>query len=535
MSAERLFRVLGLIDQDLIEEALPGPRAARPFPWRRWMGAAACLVLACGLVWMAAGGIRMGSMGGASGSAGGDSGGFSGPSAAPGSSAGGSGIENGTVFMSYGGPVFPLSTLEEPAGLTAERNVTWDFSPGAYADGEPRQWGVNVTDAYILSNSSDQDITVTALYPFAGSFSELADLRPTVTADGAAAETTLYAGAYSGGFQSTFGASLPDTMNLDTLDSWEEYQALLESGEYLSQALDIYPVLDIPVTVYEFSDFSAPHETWQAATQAISFQLDEDAAQILTYGFNGMDWDTETGFRRYSYFVPDGMRNEPEVKILAVLGEDIGSYTLQGYQDGGCDRGEEIDGVSCTVTRTETTMDTLLDRLCRAYIEQYAQGRAVDQSNAFDAISYDMYRGAAAELLRQYGLFSGAPMDRYSDGRLDDILSETLSHDRVLYLAFPVTVPAGGSAVVECTFWKMPSFDYACSDSENTGLQGYDLVTRLGSTLAFTRQTASLVNLEGVAVISENFGFDLAGSEYTAVLDMEAEHYWLEIRPVEAS
>lgn len=526
MKAERLFRALGLVDPALVEEAMETRR--RTIPWKRWGALAACLALLIGLGWTASGGLRGLNMGGgmSGGTSGSDCGG---PGAAPGDSgAGGSGVEDGITFMSYAGPVFPLTADDPPAGLTAERTVTWDFAPGTYADGSPRQWGAEVTDAYLLTNSTGADITVTALYPFAGDFNGLDRTCPQVTVDGGAAEPALYAGAYSGGFQSTFGAEVPDTMNLDALDSWTEYKALLESGEYQAQALGDYPVLDVPVTVYEFSDFKAPHETYQAATQAVSFDIDEDVTQIFTYGFNGMDWDG--AFRRYSYFVPDGMRNEPDLKMLVVLGQDIGDYTLQGYQDGGCDPGEEIEGVSCTITRTTTSFYGVLDRLCRYYQERYILGRAIDQGNAFDTLSFKMYRGAVSELLSQYSAFSGTPMDRYGDGRLDDILAETLYHDRVLYLRFPVTVPAGESVRIECAFWKMPSFDHACSGSEHVGLQGYDLVTRLGSSLEFTSQRAALANTGGVELAGQNFGFDLDSGVTAVDLDPEQEHYYMELR-----
>lgn len=531
MRAERLFRALGLVDPALVEEALEVRRRA----WRHWGALAACLalVMSLSLGWLVTGGFRgygSGMSGGVSGSSGGD-GSAGAPSGDPGdpgeSGGGGSGVEDGITFMSYAGPVFPLTTMEDPAGLTAERTVTWDFAPGAYPDGEPRQWGARVTDGYVLCNPTEEDVALTALYPFAGRFMDLE--LPAVTADGEAVETTLYAGPYSGGFQSTYGADTPDTMNLDTLNSWREYEALLESGAYLSQALGDYPVLDTPVTVYQFSDFAAPHETWQAATQAVSFTIDEAATRILTYGFNGCEWDE--GFRRYSYFVPDGRRNEPDLKLLVILGEDIGDYALQGYQDGGCDAGEEIEGVSCSVTRRETTLDAVLDQLCAYYQERYIRSRATNQDNAFDAIPFEMYRGAVAELMAQYGVLSEAPMDRYSDGRLDDILAETVSHDRVLYLAFPVTVPAGGSVSLECALWKEPSFDYACSGSDNEGLQGYDLTTRLGSALEFTRQSAVLVNTENVDLTGQNFGFDPERGVTAVELDLSEAHYYMELRP----
>lgn len=527
MRAERLFRVLGLADPALVEEALAVRR--RAVPWRRWGALAACLALVAslGFGWLVTGGFRGYGMSG-----GGDSGSSGGApadmAADPGESGGGgSGVEGGITFLSYAGPVMPLTTVEDSAGLTAEREITWDFAPGAYPDGEPRQWGAAVTDAYVLRNAGEEDITVTALYPFAGSFSELAETLPAVTADGEPVTTALYAGPYSGGFQSTFGAETPDTMNLADLDGWTGYKALLESGAYREQALGPRPALDIPVTVYEFSDFAAPHEKYRAATQAVSFDLDESKTKIFTYGFNGCEWDE--GFRRYSYFVPDGKRNESDLKLLVVLGEDIGTYTLQGYQDGGCDPGEEIEGVSCSVTRSETTLDAVLDPATRDCLARHGE----DWVSQDGPVTFDMYRGAAAELLSQYGLLSGAPVDRYADGRLDDLLQETLHHDRVLYLGFPVTVPAGESVHVECTAWKEPSFDYGCSGSGNEGLQGYDLMTRLGSSLDFTRQSAALVNTENVEIAGQNFGFDLESGVSAVELDLEQEHYYLEIRPIE--
>ncbi len=523
MRAERLFRVLGLVDPALVEEA--AKVQGRRKPWTRWAAMAACLALVISLGWLVTGGFRgYGMSGGAASGSSGNDGGAPGDSSGAGASGG---AEGGRSFMSYAGPVMPLATAEDPAGLTAERTVAWDFAPGAYPDGEPRQWGAEVTDAYLLHNGTEEDIAVTALYPFTGSLSDLAAVRPRAAVDGEAVETRLYAGPYAGGFQSTYGADIPDTMNLAPPDGWAAYKALLESGEYLEKALGEYPVLDIPAVAYEFSDFAAPHGEHRAATQAVSFDLDPEKTAVLTYGFNGCEWDGT--FRRYSYFVPDGVRRESELKLLIVLGEDIGNYTLQGYQDGGCEAGEEIEGVSCTVRRSETTLDAVLDRLCRYYAEErYARERG---EGAFDAIPFPLYRGAVAELLAQYGSLSGTPMDRYGDGRLDDMLQEAAFQDRVLYLAFPVSVPAGGSAEVTCALWKEPSYDFACSGSGNGDLQGYDLAARLGSGLAFTRQSAILENWENVEITGQNFGFDPENGVNAVELSLEQEHYYLEIRP----
>ena len=158
MRSERLFRILGLVDSDLVEEAMSAAPSAAPrrrsASWRT-LGLAACLVLVCGLglLWArSSGGAMNGALsGGADGSA---------PGASAGS--GGSGHSEGTVFMSYAGPVFPLTAREEDTGLTADRALAWDFAPGAYPDGEPRQWGAEVTDRYILTNLGAEDVAITA-------------------------------------------------------------------------------------------------------------------------------------------------------------------------------------------------------------------------------------------------------------------------------------------------------------------------------------------------------------------------------------
>lgn len=523
MNGERLFRILGLIDEDLIEEAGTASSTAavqRRYHWLRWAAAAACLALAVNLVWRSGLMERMTA------------------SVLPGASGeDNSGIVHsteplsveGTTFMSYAGPVFPLTTVETAPGLTAARAITWDFAAGTDQDGAPRQWGARVTDAYTLTNPTDSDLTVTALYPFVGAFYELETEMPVVTVNGEAVNAALYAGAYAGGFRDTGGGD-GSTWNLSPPDSWLDYQALLESGDYLAQALGDAPALDTPVTVYEFSDFEAPREEYHAATQAISFDADREKTTVLTYGFNGFGWDEQTGWQQHSYFVPNGIRREPEVKMLLVLGEDIQNYTLQGYENGGCKAGEEIDGVSCTVTRRETTLDAALDELCQAYDQEYAGWQYGMEDSAVEAVPYPLFRRAVNELMVQYGPLSDSPKDRYADGRLDDLISEVMSQERVLYLAAPVTVPAGGSASVTLELWKEPCFDYGCSGSENVGLQGYDLVTTLGTTLDLTSQTARLVNWETIELVQQNLGFDVENGVTEVTLDTAQPHYYLEIR-----
>ena len=524
MRGERLFRILGLVDAALIEEAGTASSAAafkRRTARRRSLAGAACLSALCGLsfAWLATGG-------------------FSGMGAsAPQeqSGGGGSGVidQDAAEFMSYAGPVLPLTTAEPDTALTAERTITWDFSPGAYEDGAPRQWGAAVTDEYLLTNPTDQTVHYTALYPFTGSFSELASLSPAVSAEGIKTQAVLYAGAYSGGFQSTQGAAQPDTMNLDPPDSWADYQALLGDGSYLRQALSPAPAVNIPVTVYEFTDFHAPTQEYDAATQAVSFTIDKSRTTVLTYGFNGASRDEDTGWRQYDFFVPNGVRRESEIKLLVILGDDIGRYDLQGYQNGDTSPGNELEEVSCTVTRTRATLDAVLARLCGESARLYTDSLPAGEAGPFDFITPEMFSGAAAELLMHNGALSAdGGADRYSDGRLDEILLETLYHDRVFYLAFAVDLSPGESLTASVSFRKAPSFDFDCSASENSGLQGYDLATSLGSSLHFVSQQAVLAGADTVSLIRQNFGFEPESGILAVPLDLSQAHYHLQIRPL---
>ena len=64
------------------------------------------------------------------------------------------------------------------------------------------------------------------------------------------------------------------------------------------------------------------------------------------------------------------------------------------------------------------------------------------------SVPNEVFLGAVSEFMLEYGLLSGAVRDRYELGMLEDIISETKNLDRVFYLEFPVTIPAGGQITV---------------------------------------------------------------------------------------
>lgn len=488
---EKLFDAVTRLSSELVEEGA-APCKRQPKKWIRY----AVAVAACGAVVLAVPRLMgpMGSPGGLFENGG-----------------GGAGHDQGTVFLSYAGPVFPLD-VTEPEDLTAARKVTLDLSP--YGEGA-HSAHVRVTDSYTLTNTGDTDRTTTVLYPFVGSLRELEKQLPTLTVEGETVETTLYQGGYSGGFQSAGGTAGED-LNLRELNSWTEYRTLLADGDYQADALAETVDTGLPVTVYRFEGAAGPAE-YNAATLEVYAQYDGEQTHILTYGFSGYRQGENGG--RYSYW----LRHDPEsLHLLVVVGGDLTGMQLQGYEDGGCDWNERLEVTLPQVIREETTLDVLLEEMARDTAQYNVNYEETD------AVTVEMLHRAAADLLVRYGLLSEQPVARYADDRLDDLFVDALGQMRVFYLAAEVTVPAGESLTVEAALNKEASFDYACARTENRGVNGYDLTTALGSDLPFTAQYAALEGWQQVDIIRQNFGFDpeLGVTE----VPLTEEHYYLEVR-----
>lgn len=555
MKAERLFRILGLVDESLIEEAVsassPAAVQRRRHPWRRLLAAAACLAVICGGAYLA-GTLRMGGRAGA----------------------GGSGHSEASTFMSYAGPVFPLTTAEETSSITAERNITLDFAPWipAWLSNEEmladRTWlteaerqealaqydelypeggrwrssdDILVTDAYTLANPSQEDQTVTLLYPFATSLNDLGRLTPTLTLDGSELETALHVGAYSGGFEGVWDGTIvgdPEgSVNLDYADSWEDYKNLLSDGTYLANALGVGPdVSGIPVTVYKFTDPYGPLKDEEAGVPnpslQVGFDLNYSRTAVLTWGFDSGNFDRENGtmIQGFSIPQPGELGYGEDVYCLLVLGEDIQNMTTGGYVTGGADPDTEpLEGCGVTVERYESDLDTMLREIL-APVWQELRQNTYEQDGAELDVDFETWYRAVLEYLLAYGILSPSGAERYGAGWLEDIVSDVDTIDRVCWLEAEITIPAGDSVTLSASMTKEASYDFYCAHTENQGVKGYDLVTALGSTLDFTGQTASLVNTENIEIVRQNFGFDLEAGITEVALDPAEPHYYLEIR-----
>lgn len=410
-----------------------------------------------------------------------------------------------TDFMSYAGPIFPLTLAQAAPALSADREILLDCAPYAEEYGA----AVTVTDRYTIQNSSGEACTATVLYPFVSSLSDLEALRPQLSVDGAGTETAIYPGAFPG----WFGPASPEPeqaeqrWNLRHAESWTEYQTLL-SGSYQSDALAPKPLPDQTVYVYSFT--ASGNTTASAATLAITVDADPEQTTILTYGINGYGLDDATGQPQYSYFTNE---HRQSLHLLAVLGQDLTGCAMQGYTDGSCEQGKELDTLEGTVTRTELPLAELLRQIAAAQLGADASADEVKRLVA-----------AAAELLTQYGVCSATPAERYSEGRLDDLLQDAETVQRVCYAAAEITIPAGGTVCVEAVFRKPHSFDFF--GFYNELVDGYGIMTT-GSALTLQNQTARLDTHGLVTIYGQNFEFDGQGN--AVPLSAQTEYYYLNL------
>ena len=546
MKSDELLDAIGEAKDEYVQDVRNAKEKKMP-GWAKWTSAiAACLVLTIGVS------LFFGGMGGNAG-------------------AGGSGHEDGSTFMSYAGPVFPLTLREENAAISAERTVTMDFEPWVpvwisneeeaasrtnlteeekqdvidtynewYPEGGRYQSSgkILVSDTYTLTNSSSEDQTISILYPFASSLNGLSENRPTITINEEAINTELHAGSYAGTFQGAWENwaethENPGSLNLQYIESWEGYETLLSDGSYLERALGDYPDLShIPVIVYKFTDAWGPAEDDDAGipnpSMRIMFELDYDKTNVLSYGFHSGSNDRENGIMGRGFSIrEEGERWYGNPYYLIVIGDDVQNMTSQGYVTGGWDTKNEVES-GVTITRTESDLESALREAASFYY-----GELTDVQNYVEAdpeYGFEMYYGLLKEHLVAYGVLSEKEIDRYASGWIEEL--DIVGVDRVFWLEAEITIPAGESVTLTAAFEKEPSFDFTCADTANKGISGYDMVTALGSNLIFTQQTACLEDRGQIEIVRQNFGFDLENGIKEVTLDLTVPHYYLEVKGI---
>lgn len=417
--------------------------------------------------------------------------------------------QGSTDFMSYGGAVFPLSLMTPYEGITATRNIVFDFNNFGRTDDEGFQMlhnDIRVTSNYYLTNDTEADKIVTVVYPFAANFGDLTRLLPSMIINGAVVDTNLRAG---------------DWMEIKT---WRDYISYLYDGSYFQQAIGAVHDLNQQVIVYEFTNAQTDETNAIAPTLAASFNMDFDRTEILTYGFNGAVIDQDNNFMRQAFFLPSG---DGRSHFLIFIGDDITNLSLQGYGNGALSRGDEID-VSVDVKRFEAVLGDVWQLLLYDFSDSFATN---DWHSPHEAMKTDLFFNASATLLHDTQESEIIPRRIFfAIGTLEDLFSHTLWSNRFFYLTTEVTIPAGESIAIDVNKIRPGSFDFPKARQGTEGLNGYDMFLVLGSNLIFNSISAEIIGTERIEIVRNNFGFDANSVINNVNLNMEEQHFYIEVR-----
>jgi len=438
----------------------------------------------------------------------------------------------GSAFNNYAGPVLPLSVVDTMEEIAMSRNVYFDFSGFSRVPNGRFDYGnIKITDKYTLANGSVSDVTARILYPFISDFTKLSGQLPVITLPGAELETGLIAGAYSGGFISWDGTDSV-AANPKRVDSWEGYASLLSDGDYVNRAFEEASSLNQSVTVYEFSnarnDSSAPAV---APTLAASFSLDNSKTKVHTYFFNGTESDA--GYMRQSFFIPEEWHYHFGLsRYMIVFGDDISDLTIQGYKDGGCRKGEELDGVKADISRYEMEFGDILAIMLEDFMQLYYDGRVADSLyfNKEYIIDPMLIYKAAVDHMFDYGILAHNIAWRYDMGMgLYDFFVDVLALERVFFLVADVVIPAGEDIELKVDMIKPGSFNLPGFGLDNLDTYGYDIMTQIGSGQIPNSLTLWFIGAEYVDILSQNLSFDTKSESSSITVDPNVPHYFLNI------
>lgn len=329
--------------------------------------------------------------------------------------------------------VLPLAALNDTEGITAERETAIDL--GSLLTGQPpAYWCGEVTDSYTLTNTTGEDITVQAVYPYIGDLAGMNEEMPAVTVDGSPVSTEIYVG------DEVWTAAVGELFTEE-----QQRDKLTADGEYLRKAFSGNVSLDIPVIAYQIADYGYSGNWTESDpyTLAVKYDLAGYNTRILTTGFDGMLYDNDNGLYRHSFFLPHNEYEDyPYPRYIIAVAGDITNIRIEGYKNGGCHPNERIDGVYGRVERIETTLS--------AIIREYMEKSEFYRERGYDL---DLLMSKCDEKLREKYILGG-DVQTYRAARLGEIINEAVDDERVIYQRFDVTVPAGGSVNVTAVTQK---------------------------------------------------------------------------------
>ena len=405
-------------------------------------------------------------------------------------------------FSYYAGPVLPMTSLNGAEGLAVSRKVDFDFSPYAEEKNYSNlgKSGARITDAYKLTNITGETVETTLVYGFQGQFIDYAEEFPTITVDGETVQPELRPSVDPG---STIWRAW----------NFENYSQIQAEGDFLSVALAEPELAEVPVTVYHFTDLAyTGREVAGFPMLVVTFDLDENTSMWVDKTASiGTVEDSDR--HRLMFPVDWG-----EGWILTMGGTPT-NMEFGGNRDYNINEKSAIDGVEYKLEVYEADLLSVLEQLAGNYDFWELESGYPNPGMVTPEILLD----GALKQIDQLDWLESENRVRY----ISDLFHNAVTDHRMMYLVFPVTVPAGQTVRVEAGYIQEPSYDISGPKEKR---EGYDLATKLGSNLNFTELSASISNIARIKIGEQNFGFDPENGITAVNLDLAIARYFLEIR-----
>lgn len=406
-------------------------------------------------------------------------------------------------FNTYRGPVLPMTCLNGSEGIYVQRNVDFDF--GAYRDyahiSTLGKGAARITDSYILSNTSGEKKTLELVYGFQGQFIDHPEEFPTITVNGAEIQPELY-------------PSVDTEQLVWSAHNFTSYSHALTGNDFLRAALEESEEMDIPVTVYHFTELT--YEGSEIAgfpMLTLRFSLDENTS---VWTMVAHEHGTEEDGRIRMMFRVDG----GEAWVFTFGGKLI-DPEYGGNRDYNISDTSAIDGVTFKLEVYESSLSDALWELAREYDFWSIEGQDTYPNPGY--MTPELLVDGAVKRIRALGYLE--PSDKIR--MIESLFYQVITEPRMMYMVFPVELEPGQSVTVDASYFQEPSLDISGPKNYR---EGYELATRLGSDLHFTNLTSSLSNTALVELGRQNFGFDLENGVTKVTLDLNVDCYYLEIK-----
>lgn len=404
-------------------------------------------------------------------------------------------------FDSYAGPVLPMTSLNGADGVEVRRSVDFDFAPYAYEMNYRNlgKSGAKITDAYELTNTTPENQTLELVYGFQGQLIDYAEEFPTITVNGETIKPLLY-------------PAVDKEKRVWNAHNFETYSEALRENDFMTTALAAPELPELTVTAYHFTDLAyngdlvAPHPMMMV-------KFHTDTSTLWTNEVASIGEDAETGKHQLMFRIDRG-----EAWIFAV-GGTLTDLEFAGNRDYNINDKSAID-VEYKMEIYETDFATVLTQFAHTYDFWEIEGHTYYPNPGF--VTPEILVSGTLKQMATKDWVENAYNVRYFSGHFNQIITD----HRMMYLVFPVEIPAGQTVTVTASYIQEPSCDISGPKEYR---EGYDMATRLGSDLNFTDLSASVSNTDLIRIGEQNFGFDLEQGITNVTLDLNVERYYLEI------